>query len=581
MKESGNLTQYVKRFRNTWAARRACRARVQTRITFQPEPRSIGSFARGRQICAGNFVFAGHLVQQEGRSPWDIIPPTPDFTAELHGFSWLDDLAAVGDGMARGCAQLWLWQWLDRFGAGSGPGWDPVLAGRRVTRWIFHAPFLLRGQDQAQKEAFLKDLGQQVLFVDRLWKTTEPGLPRLEALNGLIHACVALEGLVLKLDQYKAALAQECDSLVDAEGGIATRSPEELLDVFVILNWASLVLSEGGNAPLDAHRSAQERIAHTLRALRHADGSLARFHGGGRGLEGRLDGALAASGVKAKKTKGLAMGFARLNTGRTSVVIDAAAPPANDASINAHASTLAFEMTSGRRPVVVNCGSGASFGPDWRRAGRATPSHSALILNGQSSSQLGSNVNDDSSRLTHRPQDVPVKLDKNSSGTAFEGGHDGYRDQFGLTHIRKIEMTFDGRGMAGEDLLLAREPTDKKRFDQASKSFGRQGIPFDIRFHLHPDIDAAVDMGGAAVSLALKSGELWIFRFDGAVHMAVEPSVYLEKNRLTPRSTQQIVLSANANGYATRTRWSFAKPQDSPVGIRDIASSVQTPVAIG
>lgn len=581
MKESRSLSEYVHRLRNKWAARRAGRARVQTRIKWQPDPRSIGSYARGRQLCAGNFVFAGHLVQQEGRSPWDIAPPTPEFAAELNGFGWLDDLAAAGDSNARSCAQLWLGQWIDRFGSGTGDGWTPALSGRRLTRWILHAPFIMRGQDEAAKQAFLDALGRQALFLSWRRQSSPDGVPQLEALTGLIHASVALDGLTLAHDRYMAALGKQCETLVDSEGGLACRNPEKLLDVFVLLNWVSLILSEGGYTSIDAHKAALGRIAPNLRALRHADGGLARFHGGGRGLDGRLDGALAASGVKAFKSQGLAMGFARVSSGRTSLVIDAAPPPADTASINAHASTLAFEMTSGRRPVIVNCGSGASFGPDWRRAGRATPSHSALILNGQSSSQLAPGTGEKSNLLTRIPRDVPVRLDKSSGGTAFEAGHDGYRDHFGLTHIRRIEMTFDGRGIAGEDVLVALDEPDKTRFEQASKPFNRQGIPFDIRFHLHPDIDAAVDMGGTAVSMALKSGELWIFRFDGAVHMTVEPSVYLENNRLTPRSTQQIVLSAHATGYATRTRWSFAKPQDSPVGIRDLAGTAQTPVAIG
>jgi uncharacterized heparinase superfamily protein len=73
-------------------------------------------------------------------------------------------------------------------------------------------------------------------------------------------------------------------------------------------------------------------VAPTLRALRHSDGSLARFHGGGRGQEGRLDQALATSGVKTIRTEGLSMGFARVSHGRTSIIVDAAPPPVGPAS---------------------------------------------------------------------------------------------------------------------------------------------------------------------------------------------------------------------------------------------------------
>ena len=64
-------------------------------------------------------------------------------------------------------------------------------------------------------------------------------------------------------------------------------------------------------------------MAPTLRTLRHSDGGLARFHGGGRGLDGRLDHALLQSGNRDMNSDGLAMGFARLSSGRTSIIVDA------------------------------------------------------------------------------------------------------------------------------------------------------------------------------------------------------------------------------------------------------------------
>ena len=109
-----------------------------------------------------------------------------------------------------------------------------------------------------------------------------------------------------------------------------------------------------------------------------------------------------------------------------------------------------------------------------------------------------------------------------------------------------------------------------KRFEKFQEQALEPGILFQIRFHLHPEVDAAVDMGGAAVSMALKSGELWMLRSDSLVTMTLEPSVYLEKGRLKPRATRQIVLSGRAVEPATRVRWSLSKAQDTPVSIRDL-----------
>ncbi|WP_420568766.1 heparinase II/III family protein [Thalassovita sp.] len=563
------MTARTTRWMHRLHARLAGRVRPATGFVSQPEPRTIGSFARGRQLLAGNFLFAGHLVEAPKTMLWDIDLPDAPFEEELHGFVWLDDLAAVADHTTRERAQNWLFEWINRYGSGKGAGWSPDLTGRRIIRWIHHALFVLRGADKDQSDGFFRSLSRQTVFLSRRWHTCSPGLPRFEALTGLIYAGLSLEGMDRHVDGAVRTLARDCQSQVDAEGGIPTRNPEELLEVFTLLTWAAAALIEAGRPVPPELQSAIERIAPTLRTLRHADGGLARFHGGGRGLEGRLDTALAASGVKNRSADGLAMGYARLSAGRTSVIVDASAPPAGRASYNAHASTLAFELTSGRRPLVVNCGSGAIFGAKWRRAGRATPSHSTLCLDGYSSARLGGRRGG-VDLLTDTPKEVPIEISQAPDGVRFEGGHDGYGKPYGLTHARKLELTFDGRGMAGEDLLLTVDDAGKRRFDKSPQIVALKGIPFHIRFHLHPEVDATVDMGGTSISLALKSGELWLFRHEGVAEMTLEPSVYLEKGRLRPRATKQIVLSGRAMDYATRIRWSLAKAQDTPISIRDL-----------
>ncbi|MBB93359.1 MAG: heparinase [Rhodobacteraceae bacterium] len=566
------LDRWRTRVLNRHAARRSARQKAATGFVSQPEPKTIGSFARGRQLLAGNIILAGHFVEAPGEDLWEIEAPDPAFDAARHGFGWLDDLAAVGDVTARARAQDWLWGWIARYGQGQGPGWTPDLTGRRLIRWICHAIFLLRGRDTAQSMAFYRLMSAQTWYLARRWNAAVPGLPRFEALTGLIYAGFSLEGKEHMADPAITALARECNLQIDSEGGLPTRNPEELLEVFTLLTWAAGALGEAERTPPDAHLDAIERIAPTLRTLRHSDGGLARFHGGGRGPEGRLDLALSTCALRKRHADGLAMGYARLSSRRTSVIIDAAPPPEGAASFNAHASTLAFELTSGRRPLIVNCGSGKAFGADWRRAGRATPSHSVLCLDGYSSARLTPPARRTGREsLIEGPTEVPVEIHETADGLQFQGGHDGYKASHGLTHARTLELSVDGRGLAGEDMLLALEDPEKRRFDKVMDAVRLAGIGYDLRFHLHPDVDAEIDMGGAAVSMALKSGEIWIFRHDGKHELKLEPSVYLETGRLKPRATKQIVISGRAMGYATRIRWSLAKAQDTAIAVRDLA----------
>jgi uncharacterized heparinase superfamily protein len=549
----------------------ATRARAATGFVSSPEPRTIGSFAKGRQLVAGNYLFAGYLIEAPQTSIWSLKSPNAAFDSELHGFAWMDDLAAVSDASTREKAQEWLWEWIGRFGRGRGAGWTPDLTGRRLIRWINHAIFVLRGQESSESQAFYRSLAQQTLFLSRRWHSASPGLPRFEALTGLIYAGLSLEGMEELAKPAIKALARECETQVDVEGGLPTRNPEELLAVYMLLTWAAAALSEAGLETPPSHLAAIERITPTLRTLRHSDGGLARFHGGGRGQEGWLDHALASAGIKTSQPDGLSMGFARLSAGRTSVIVDASVPPSGNASRSGHASTLAFELTSGRRPLVVSCGSGASFGAEWRRAGRATPSHSALVLDGYSSARLGDADRYSSlETLIDAPSHVPIEVSHAPDGLRFQGGHDGFEEIHGLTHARTLELTFDGRGLAGEDMLLSMEDATKRRFDRSMDNVRLAGVPFDVRFHLHPEVDATLDLGGAAISMALKSGEIWVFRHDGKFNLSLEPSVYLETGRLKPRATQQIVLSGRAVEYATRIRWSLSKAQETAIGVRDL-----------
>ena len=563
------------RLANRYAARAARRVPGATEFLSQPEPRSIGLYARGKQILAGNLLLAGHLAEAPGVEIWDIPSPDSAFTAEAHGYAWVEDLAALGTTPARRLAQLWTRSWISRYSSGEGPGWTPELTGRRLIRWIHHGVFLLSGEDKEAQDAFFLCLARQTAFLARRAHAAQPGLPRFEALIGLLSAALSLKGMGHHLQGAIAGLAAECESQISDSGAISSRNPEELLEILTLLSWAKLGLQDAGAPCPAALNAAIDRIAPCLRALRHADGGLARFHGGGTGTEGRLDQALASSQMQpAPGHITLAMGYARLSAGRSSLILDAADPPSKTAPRNAHASTAAFELTSGRRPLVVNCGSGLPFGPDWGLAGRATQSHSTLALSGISSSRFsiaGSGLLDDHAHVS----DLHIA---GEDGALVRLSHDGWLASHGLICSRELHLSADGRRLTGADDLFASTPEGQVRMESQLERAGERGIAFAIRFHLHPDVDATLDMGGTAVSMELRSGEIWVFRHDGSADLSLEPSVYLEKGRLKPRPAQQIVLSCHATGFATRIGWTLAKAQDTPLAIRDLDRDEPVPI---
>lgn len=528
------------------AARVAERGPTATGFRLMPEGRPPGSFARGRRLASGSFHLAGRML--EARDPFAVAPPSPAFAEALHGWGWLDDLAACGEAPARDAARTLLAGWLDRFGTGQGPGWRADLAGRRLLRWVEHAVFLTAGAGEAAGAAYLAAVSRHASFVARLWQTAPPGLPRIEALAGWLVASALLQGLEGGIDPALAALTDEAALRIAPDGGIAERNPEALLWIAAHLAWARESLVAAGHAAPPQLDAALLAAARALRALRHRDGGLARFHGGGAGPDGLVDRviALAAPGDFLRPVQ--AMGFARADGGRTSLILDAAVPPPTP---QAQAAALGFELTSGRRPVVVNCGTGADFGADWAEAGRSASAASTLALDGG----------------TPAPERISLHRTDERQGTTLLATHDGWVASHGLTHARELRLSADGRSLMGEDALSVLAPADRARFDRLLADAGGRGPDAALRFHLHPGVEARPDAGGA--KLVLPSGELWLFRFDGPARLDLEPSVWLEPGRRAPHPCRQIVLRGRVAGGGLRIGWTLAKAQATPLAIRD------------
>ena len=116
-----NCRYYITVLRNRIAARLSMLAKPPIGFVSQPEPRSIGDPARGRQMATGTLLFAGQSITAPDTNLWDIPVPDNDFTTAIQGCQWLDDLAAAGDGKPAK---------LRRYGSGAGSKNMAVGAGR-------------------------------------------------------------------------------------------------------------------------------------------------------------------------------------------------------------------------------------------------------------------------------------------------------------------------------------------------------------------------------------------------------------------------------------------------------------------
>ncbi|MBP6677786.1 MAG: heparinase, partial [Paracoccus sp.] len=209
----------------------------------RPEPKAIGHAGRGEQIVDGQLHLGG--ITLSGDFFAADMPPT--VAAELNGFGWLDDLAAVGTPRARALAQDHVMHWLrrNRVPDLSRIEWAPEVAGRRVLRWIFHAGMILPGLDRDGAEPYFRALDTHLNHLRDSWYEAVDGLNRLEALAGLAIGAMLLRDRQAMAQPALVALAEEADAM-----GVTTlseaRAPESLLEAMALLVWAQEVATEAG-----------------------------------------------------------------------------------------------------------------------------------------------------------------------------------------------------------------------------------------------------------------------------------------------------------------------------------------------
>jgi uncharacterized heparinase superfamily protein len=509
-------------------------------------------------MAAGNFLIAGEIIEHGKGSVWDLPQEDPEFRTYLHGFAWLDDLAACATHQAHAKGQQWLFEWIRTYGTGKGQAWRADITGRRVVRWINHALLILNQQPPENSEAYFKSLGLQAHFLAKRWKTMHPGLPRFEALTGLAYCGMALEGKESLLQPALRALGAECRREIARDGSILSRNPEALMEVFTLLSWISQTVSTDLLTAEPDILKAVERMAPTLRALRLGDGGLIHFHGGGSGQAEKLDQALADAGFRSPARMHGAMGYTRMVSGATRLIMDTAKPPPPQAADQAHACTLAFELSSGQYPVLVNQGRSYGFSEEIRVATRSTAAHNTLTVGGASSSEFRSGPS--ASRLLRSPKVVTVLTDQNRTGRAVRATHDGFETSHGLIHHRQISIIKNGTELRGIDEVKCESAADRAKFDQRIKNKKHKAIPFRVHFHIHPDVAAELDLNGSAISLQLPNRETWIFRMtSGRGQLKLLASLYMDRSRLRPRETKQIVVTSRAIDYEGRVTWTLTR----------------------
>lgn len=537
-------------------------------------PQPFGDFQSARSALKGQLVLLGQHMPAPGLTPWELrFPPGPR-SFELHAFDWLGDFAALGTKAARQRALGWVLGWVDRFSDGDGPGWTPDISARRMRNLLASLPFLEPALSDEARARITEQLPRQFAYTRQFWQTEISAHRRLRILCALVEVAACLKGWEEARLELTSDLDGACKEILLPAGAIPSRNPEALMHVLKGLIDVRDVLAATDQSCGRKVLEAIAAIAPVLRTLRHGDGSLARFHGGSAGREGQLDRILAEAKTRQRPKHEPYMGFIRLHGGRLTAIMDAARPQGGPDASLAHASTLGFELSSGRRRVLVNVGPGISFGNEWYRTPRTTAAHNTLSIDKTSSSQLASVRGSGPlpQPLQTRPSMVTVSQAEDASGMWVQARHDGYLPDYGLIHERRLFVDSAGKHLHGEDVLLAPDQKSERRFSNKIKGAERLGIAISVHFHLHPEVEVDTSRLPDMVLLRLPSGEIWVFRQKGG-RIEVDTSAYLDPRRSEPVPTRHILVRNRTTTHDATLTWSFVRSGDGGKSLRDVRSA--------
>ena len=521
-------------------------SRKPLRLTAVPRDHVLGDRARGDFLLAGKFILGSEMVALTDLDFAEVGTASP-LARSLQGFSWLRDLAAAA-GRDRGAklAEAMAGRWLVAHGTRIDDAWAPALWGERVLFWTAYAPYILSSRDAGYRSALLNTLARGARHLDVNADRAEPGLDRITAWAGALAAALLIQGGTARVARAEAGLMRALAAAQFEDGGLMSRSPFEQMLLLDRLGLLRAVYFAAKQTLPDGLESAAAAALAALHGVTMGDGALSSWQGGNAGDPARIAALVEGCGLRARPLRqARGWGYQRLSALGTIVVIDAGPPPPARMAPLGTASTLAFELSDGAQRLVVNCGGPgpvpSDLPPELTAALRSTAAHSTLTLNDTNSTAI---LEDGS--IGKGVGDVVVDRAEDNDSSRLDASHDGYVRGFGLAHERSIILGNDGKEVRGQDKLT---PRGRKKI--------RDDVPYAIRFHLAPGVEATSTADGMGAILRAPAAPPWNFRCRGAM-LGIEESLTID-HRGAAISTHQLVVVGEVSALGQTIAWQFRR----------------------
>ena len=234
-------------------------------------------------------------------------------------------------------------------------------------------------------------------------------------------------------------------------------------------------------------------------------------------------------------------GYAVLHNKKISLVMDVGPPPISKLSSNYQSGALSFEICSGGKKLISNCGYYNNINSKLIELSKSTATHSTLIIDDNSSCQY-KKINNKDYLINNNFRILKKSIIFEKNYWKINAAHDGYQKKYDTIHEREIEFYPEQLKFVGIDKILNK----KNNFN----------IKFEVRFHLEPNVKLMKTQDNKTILIELED-DGWKFTCDN-YDINIESGLYFG-NQNSYIQNQNIFVSGITNKQNENITWQLIK----------------------
>lgn len=479
-----------------------------------------GNAEAGRMIVAGYFILGHQQWRPSQGDVWSCHDVPFIWRDHILAFDFLADLHAYGMDAARREARHHVAQFIMRPSLRLDGKRLSDLASRRFINWLSHYDFFCASATYEFQMEVRRSLALQLRGLMKV--ETAPGMSSIRQAVAVAMGGLCIEEFDSAFTLGKVWLQAALSDFVQ-HNGVATRSTTDALEVLALLTTLRCTMLQAGETVPEFVTKAAAELVTCVRFMRGPDRKLPLFQGGRSESIDHIDKVLKRADARGRGAQSGVMGYQKLVSGRTQIIMDCGALPPVEHDETAHAAPLALEMWIGKDRLFTQCGNSPFITDSGRLSLRGTSAHSTLCIDERNVCEVREVGGLGRRYATPQYQ----RWDLEDGGVMIEATHQGYQSLYNMAHRRKLALLDDGEYLAGEDEVFSDTELLRPHY-------------VTLRFHLHPRVHASLIQEGTEVLLRLPNSGGWRFIGDGGP-IELENSIYC--GSYYPRGTKCIAIT--------------------------------------